>query len=238
MTTLTRDGITYTDEFAPRDLNPQDDVVSAFATPLSFAASQKTSPVDFTVALANERAQHDHPTRDWYEMCLALAHDVYGIPPLFDSAYHSWLGADDASKHPGGDPSKAPVGSALLFKGTSPYGHIMIAARPNGNVSGAWSNDLVRKGKVDYVHRTAPTFVWGQRYLGYMTEINGYELDLTHGTPPKPKQNKHYLAIEKAIANLERSRHTARHEHDEHDVKALQNQIDRLKRLDHSLRRY
>lgn len=238
MSTLTKDGITYTTDFAPRDLNPQSDILTPFATPEAFAATSKVSPVDYVKALANERAQHDHPTQSWFEMCLALCHTVYDIPALFPSAYASWLGADPDSKHPGTDPSKAPVGAALIFKGSSPFGHIMIAANPNGSVSGAWSNDLVRKGGVDYVHRTAPTFVWGQKYLGYMTEINGYELDLTHGAPPKPKQDKHYKAVEQAIVRLEAARDHAKAQHDQHDREALNKQIQSLKHLYSVLRHY
>jgi hypothetical protein len=237
MSAITLDGITYT-TLQPLELNPQDDVLSAFATPAAFAATQKVSPVDYVKALGNERGQHANPTQDWYEMCLALSRTVYDIPPLFSSAYASWLGCDPDSKHVGGDPNHAPVGAALIYKGSGAFGHIMIAANPNGSVSGAWSNDLVRKGKVDYVHRTAPTFVWGEKYLGYMTEINGYELDLTHGAPPKPKQDKHYKAVEKAIERLQAARDLAKHQHDQHDRDALNKQIKALHHLYSVLRHY
>jgi hypothetical protein len=230
--------ILYLPEPAPVD-HPQDDVLDALGLyhPESFGALPKVSPVDYLAALHNEREQHLNPTQDWTQFCLKLCRTVYDIPALFESAYAQWLGSDAADKHVGGDPNKAPVGAALIFKGSGAFGHIMIAARPfaDGTPS-AWSNDLVRAGKVDQVHRTAPTTAWGQAYLGYITAINGYDLDLTHGKPAKPKQTKHYVAIQHAIDNLKHAVDTAHADHDHADVIALHKQIDRLKHADQVLR--
>jgi hypothetical protein len=219
--------------------HPQDDVFEALGLfrPEGFVAVPHVTSVDFLGALHNEQQEHLNPTQDWTGFCQKLARSVYGIPALFESAWAQWLGADDADKHVGGDPNKAPAGSALLFKGSGPFGHIMIAARPfaDGTPS-AWSNDLVREGKVDQVHRTAPIEHWGQAYLGYITAINGWDLDLTHGAPPKPKQDKHYKAIERAVKNMQRALVVAHEHHDKHDVAAIHNQIDRLKHADQVLR--
>lgn len=190
-------------------------------------------------ALAWARAQVVNRSQDWTNYCQKFVHDAYGIPALFSSAYAQWLGADPADRFPGGNIDDAPVGSALCFKGVNPFGHIDLAAHPfqSGN-TGAFSNDLLREGYIDKVHRDAPITVWGHRYLGYLTAVNGYDLQLHKPhAHPVPKQQVPYRGIEAAITALEGSLATAGTQHDPGDVKALRAEVGRLKKMYGKLRR-
>ena len=191
------------------------------------------SPRTFEQALAFARAESAHRSQDWHGYCQKFVRSAYNIPSLFGSAWAQWLGADDEDKHPGGDPADAPLGSALCYKGSSPFGHIDLAAREIG----AWSNDLVRDGYIDWVPRTAPVTKWGQKYLGYLTAVNDYDLQLKKDAPPKPKQTKRYTAIDKAVQKLEVSLATARAQKDHADVAALAAEVEHLKELYATLRR-
>lgn len=190
-----------------------------------------TSPHTLKQALETARAEHRHPTEDWEGMCQRFVRTCWGIPPLFSSAWAQWLGADDEDKHIGGDPSKAPVGAALCYKGSGPFGHIMLAAN-NGK---AWSNDLVREGGIDYVDRNAPWSHWGQKYLGYLTAVNGYDLQFRVEQPPKPK-----LAptprIDRAIDRLRAARKSARERGAHEDARAIGVEISHLRDLREALR--
>lgn len=196
-----------------------------------------TTPVDFEAALKFYRDQARNPTQSWDGFCQMLARMSYGIPALYGSAFAQWLGAD--SKHKTTDLNQAPVGSFLCTKGANPAGHIFIAARPFKNgTSGGWSNDIVRQGEVDKCARNAPHDHWSHTNLGFILEINEHELDLTHGKPPKPKQNKRYEAVKVAIGKMEKALETAQRQKDHHDVRILTREINDLKRLYRNLRHF
>jgi hypothetical protein len=195
------------------------------------------SPNTWRQALDIAQAEAAAPSQDWTGWCQKFVRTTYGIPPLFSSAWTQWLGADPENKHPGGTPSTAPLGAALLYKGTGPFGHIMLAARPFANgVPAAWSNDLVEWGQIDKVARTAPSTEWAQGYLGYLTAVNDYDLQLRTIRPPKPKQDKPYKAVEKAIAAIEQAKERAKRDKDWADVRVLRDELHRLKRLHQQLR--
>lgn len=190
--------------------------------------------------------QHEdaHPSRSWHGMCQMSVRTAWGIGSLFGSAWLQWLGADPEDKHPGGNPADAPLGAALCWKGASPYGHIATKARPFTNGTPAiWSNDLVTDGHIDKAAATAPTTKWGQTYLGYLTAVNGYDLNLTAArkspatTRPRPKQAKKYAALAAALARVEDSLATANRQGDAADVKVLNAEAARLKHLHDTLRR-
>lgn len=203
----------------------------------TMVAPPKLSPNDYLEALAVAQREGAHPSQDWEGYCQKFFRLDYLIPPLFSSAWTQWLGADVEDRHAGGSPSEAPLGSALCYKGTGPFGHIMLAARdfPSG-VPAAWSNDLVVWGEIDKVARTAPTSAWSQGYLGYLTAVNDYDLQLREAKPPKPKQAKRYKAIAKAIEKMEKALETAKIRHDWTDVRVLRDELKRLRRLYAALR--
>ncbi|NUS01927.1 MAG: hypothetical protein HOV97_05110 [Nonomuraea sp.] len=196
----------------------------------ALVAPTHVSPRNFHDALLYARGQVDHPSQDWTGYCQAFVRSCWGIPPLFGSAWAQWLGADDADKHIGGDIDAAPLGSALIFKGSGQYGHIEFATYPfPTHTSGSFSNDLVTTGRINKVSRRAATDKWGQQYMGYLTAVNDYDLQL--GTPkaPKPKQDKQYQAIAHAITRLERALETATKQKDAADIRVLNRQIRQLK---------
>lgn len=170
----------------------------------------------YNEALAYAQAEHENETEDWEGYCQRFVRSCYGIPSLFSSAWAQWLGADDEDKHVSAFPAEAPLGAALCFKGSGPFGHIMLAARNDG----AWSNDLVRTGDIDWVQRIRPTVQWGQGYLGYLTAVNDYDLQLREAKPPKPKL-KRYASVQKAIDRMDRAIETAQAQKEWRDAKAL-----------------
>lgn len=194
------------------------------------------SPRTVEEALAFARAEHEHETEDWTNFCQRFVRTCYGIPALFSSAFTQWEGADPEDRHAGGNPADAPLGSALCYKGSGPFGHIMLAARPAGDVPGAWSNDLTRTGDIDWSARTAPTAKWGQLYLGYLTAVNDFDLQLKEPKPPKPKHTKRYEAIAFAIARLEGAVETAVNLGEKRDAKVIRAELRQLRELYAELR--
>lgn len=200
------------------------------------------TPVDFEAALLYCREQAAHidvpsyyssPT--WHNLCQAFCHEIYGLHTGGNaSAWIQWNATSPAHRHTTLNLDSAPVGSLLCTKGSSPFGHIFPAAHPfKDGTPGAWSTDLpVDNGHIGKVHRNAPILAWGHRPLGYITEINGFALDLTHTkNPPKPIQNKRYQRIEHAIQNLQHAVDQAKADKDHGDVVVLRNEIHRLKDL-------
>lgn len=196
------------------------------------------APRDFNDALKYAQVQDLRPSMDWTGYCQMFVRSCYGIPPLFSSAWTQWNGLDRDDKHAGGSPSDAPLGAALFYKGSGPYGHVMLAARPYKNgTPAAWSNDLVARGKIDKVARTAPTSAWNQKYLGWSDAINDYDLRLKTSAPPKPKQDKPYKGIGRAIGILTDSRAVAKAQKDTADVATFDKEIARLKKMYAEMRR-
>lgn len=194
------------------------------------------APRTVAQALAYARAEHENETEDWTGYCQRFVRSCYALPSLFGSAWAQWLGADADDKHPGDNPADAPVGAALCFRGGT-YGHIMLAAneRPDGT-AGAWSNDLVRTGDIDHVARTAPEYVWGHVYVGWLSAVNDYDLQLDTDKPPQPRQDKHYQRIARAIEKLEAARTVAAAVGEKRDAKMLTAEIRDLRDLYAELR--
>lgn len=196
------------------------------------------SPRDWREALEWSQRQAVHRSQDWTGYCQKYVRSAYGIPALFGSALAQWYGADAEDRHPGGAPTDAPIGAALCFR-SSPHGHIIYAARPfPSGTPGAWGTDMVRTGWGDKHPRTAPTTQWGQPYLGWLSAVNDYDLQLKEKKPPKPKQNKRYKAIARAIERMEDARTVARKQGDKKDAQAFTEEIRRLKRMYERMRRY
>jgi hypothetical protein len=185
------------------------------------------SPRTYEQALEFARHEHERESQDWDGMCQKFVRTCYSIPALFASAWAQWNGADPEDRHPGGKPADAPLGSALCFKGTSPFGHIMLAARDNG----AWSNDVKRQGDIDWCTRSFPATHWHQNYLGYLTAVNDYDLQLREAKPPRPKQTKRYEAVARAINNIDTAIENAKKRDDWKDVKVLRAQRNELRDL-------
>jgi hypothetical protein len=145
-----------------------------------------TTPSNFQDALAYARAQHrflNPPSNygsTWEGDCQAFCHCAYGLFGGGEpSAYAQWQALHPKQRHATSNTARAPLGALLFSKGRTPFGHIMIAARPfRDGTPAAWSTDLWETGRVGKVPRTAPHTEWGHEILGWGTAINGYDLDL------------------------------------------------------------
>lgn len=187
-----------------------------------------TAPRTVDEALAWAQGQHDHPTQSWHGLCQMFVHDAYGIGGGFGSAYAQWVGLDDADRHTGGNSADAPVGAALFYKGTNPYGHVMLAAHKGG----AWSNDLTRDGFIDFAARTDPETKWSQKYLGWGSSLNGVGLPLDAKKPPAPIEPTHrYAALRKAVDRLNSASDRAAHFGDKALAKTLHREAEILTKL-------
>ena len=142
---------------------------------------------DFNDVMGYAQEQWHSGRAIWRGLCQKFCRTAAGAGGGNASAWDQWKNMPAAHKHPGGHPDDAPEGSALFFKGSAPYGHVMLAKRafPSGRKS-AWSNDLVRSGAIDPVLRTDPTTHWGQGYLGYGTQLNGVNLDVNRPANHEP----------------------------------------------------
>jgi len=194
-----------------------------------------TAPRTVAEALDYAQAEHQNETQDWSGYCQRFVRSCYGIPALFGSAWAQWLGADEEDRHPGINPDDAPVGAALCFRGGT-YGHIMLAAHPHGDIDRAWSNDLERDGDIDIVARNRPIWQWGQEYVGWLSAVNDYDLELNTGKPPRPKQDKPYVRIAGAIEKLKAARENALRLGDKRDAKVLMAEVRRLEEFYAELR--
>lgn len=183
-------------------------------------------------ALAYAKAESERRSQDWAAYCQRFVRSCYGIEPLFASAWAQWLGADPEDRNPGIDPGEAPVGAALCYRGGA-YGHIMLAARDRDGVPMAWSNDLVRRGQIDYVPRSAPVTTWGQTYVGWLSAVNDVDLPLglAPDAPPKRPKPRRYESIRRAILRLEAARDTAAARGDAADVRLIKHELRRLRLL-------
>lgn len=177
-------------------------------------------------------------TGNWGGYCLTAARSSYGIPARDGSAIASWYAADPEDRHPLIDLSSALLGSALIWSGGSKgYGHIAVKAYPFKNGAAAvWGNDMIRYGMLDKHRVDLPRTVWGLNPKGYLTAINGYDLRLKEKKPPKPKDDKPYKGIQRAINNLEHSLEVARNERDHHDIVIIRKAIRINKRMYSELR--
>jgi hypothetical protein len=218
------------DPDAPLD-EADDDRALAFLTAL-------VAPRNAPEAIAWYAGQHEHPDKDYLALCLQFSRLGRGIPPQQPYAYAAWLAIDPDGKQVGGRPEDAPLGSFLFFKGPSSiFGHIMPKTRPfESHRAAAWSNDLVRAGKIDKVSVRGPIDRWGQSYLGHSWELHGYDMQVGKLTKPKPKDDKPYVMLERAAHNIGVSLDTARGEHDKDDVEKIRALLRRTERLAHKLK--
>lgn len=145
------------------------------------------TPSNTEETLAYCRAQHrrvnppDKYGSTWEGDCQAFCHVARGLLDGGNAtAYLQWLDLEPQNRVATSDTSKAPLGSMLFSKGSSRFGHIMIAARPfRDGTPAAWSTDLWRTGRVGKVPRSAVRTEWGHQILGYGFEINKHRLDMS-----------------------------------------------------------
>ncbi len=213
--------------------------------------TERVTPNNLSEMLLACQQQHEHMNAaafgygaDWEGDCQAFVHCMWGVGGGFGSAFAQWLGLDAEDRltltELKGDLANAPLGASLFSKGSSPFGHTWIRARPfPSHTPGSWTTDLWKTGLVGKVPINAPHTEWGHALLGAGLSTNGYALDLTGKNPPKPKQNKRYQRLNKAIhnmgegidslvlvrSNLRDALETAKSKHDTADVNHFSREI-------------
>ena len=195
-------------------------------------STTKFTPVDYVASLGWYSDAHEHRPFDVTNLCQKCARLSYEVEALNGSAWIQYLTTSPEHRHITSNFDDAPIGSFLITKGSNPAGHIFEARRPfaNGTPSG-WSNDVMRTGYIDAVSRNAPRDHWGHKNIAWIVEINGFVLDLTHGAPPKPLENKRYKRIERSINILQDIRLEEKKAHDVREARLIGDEIRRLKKL-------
>lgn len=117
-------------------------------------------------ALARARDEHTDPTRSWAGYCLMFTRTCLGIPAVHPDADAAWNSAE--KRHSTGTP---PAG-APVFWAVGEHGHVALSDG-KGNV---WSNDILRRGRIDLVAISTITNRWNARYRGWAEDLNGHDV--------------------------------------------------------------
>lgn len=117
-------------------------------------------------AKAFARAQHVRPTaappRRWYNLCQAFARQCIGAAPFGKSARLAFNAIPAEHRHTSAPP---PPGSIAYYgRRDRGFGHAVFVVE-GGYV---WSNDILRKGKIDRVKWDVFKRKWGLAYRGWI----------------------------------------------------------------------
>jgi hypothetical protein len=151
----------------------------------------------YAQAVAFARRQHNAPSQDWFNLCQALARQCVGAAPFGLSAREAFNAIPREHRHVSDPP---PAGSIAYYgRVRAGFGHAVFVVE-DGFV---WSNDILRKGKVDKVRWDVFVDRWGLAYRGWIDRCPHGELPVTrpdesraHGggaskrrrAPEKPRQ--------------------------------------------------
>lgn len=106
--------------------------------------------------------QHYHPSRDWTRDCLMFVRMSFNVGPRYGSAITAYYNTN--SRHTSWPPPKA----VPVWWAGGRYGHVALSIGDGT----CWSNDYVRRGKIDRVRISSITNGWNYRYLGWSEDIN------------------------------------------------------------------
>lgn len=121
-----------------------------------------------TQAIAYAKQQQKSGAAVWYQLCLKFTRIAAGIPAVHDSAATAWRNA--RKRHRTGTPPRG----AAVFWDIGKWDHVALSDG-NGFV---YSNDILRRGRIDRVPIATVTRRWGARYLGWTQDLNGHGLDI------------------------------------------------------------
>ena len=121
-------------------------------------------------AVAFARRQHNEPTQGWFNLCQALARQCVGAAPFGLSAREAFNAIPRDHRHLSDPP---PAGSIAYYgRARTGFGHAVFVVE-DGFV---WSNDILRKGKVDKVRWDVFVDRWGLPYRGWIDRCPHGEL--------------------------------------------------------------
>lgn len=126
-------------------------------------ASQLSAPQAYALA------QHNAPSKNWYQRCEEFVRKALGLPGGAGSAAIAEQQAvAHNALHSGIPPADVPV----FFDTGKPDEHVALSAG-GGYV---WSTDIEAHGKVDLVPISEIQQRWGATYLGWGSYLNGVNL--------------------------------------------------------------
>jgi len=116
----------------------------------------------YSQAVAFAEGQRRHPTQSWDNLCQAFSRQCVGADAWAASARLAYNAIPSNHKHSSTPP---PAGSLVYYGPTSyGYGHVTFAI-DNGYV---YSNDILRRGKIDVVRWNTFEDAWGYRFRGWV----------------------------------------------------------------------
>ena len=129
-------------------------------------------------AVAYAEQQRKAPTRDWTYLCQKFARTCVGAAAWGSTALKAWYAIPVSHRH-GGTP---PPGSLVYFDDPNRVGeagHVVFMVT-NGY---CYSNDILRRGKIDKVPLSLIRTKWGMRQLGWIDWTPSGSLNLLKTLP-------------------------------------------------------
>lgn len=105
--------------------------------------------------------------------CHRTCQNAWGLPRMYASAIDAWNHVPKEHRHT--DPKKAPIGAVHFWEGGS-YGHVAMQSDRKGVVIGT---DAPNPDHIGLEHIEFFTKNWGKKYLGWASQYNGVDLQLT-----------------------------------------------------------
>lgn len=119
------------------------------------------------------RNQHYNPSRDWTRDCLMFVRSSFNVGSRYGSAATAY--ANTNRRHTSWPP---PKGVPVWFNGPTYFDHVALSIGDGT----CWTNDYVRRGKIDRVGILTISRGWGAPYRGWSEDINEVRIY----TPPLP----------------------------------------------------
>jgi hypothetical protein len=111
----------------------------------------------YAQAVAYAEGQRLHPTQNWHNQCQKFARSCVGADAWATSALNAWTSTPATYRRYG-----TPAPGSLVYFGDRQPGHVIFMV----DHGYAYSNDILRDGKIDRIPWTAIHDRWGMRYLG------------------------------------------------------------------------
>ena len=138
----------------------------------------------YAQAKAFARQQHRSGSSSWLNLCQMFSRQCVGAPPFGASARLAFNGTPPEQRHTSGPP---PAGSIAYYgfrdRGA---GHAVFVVE-GGFV---WSNDILRRGRIDRVRWNVFQSRWGLPYRGWISACPAGELPVQCG--PEDQRGPRY----------------------------------------------
>lgn len=150
----------------------------------------------YAEAKAYAERQHVNPSQNWYVLCQKFARSCVGADVFGASARLAFNSIPKEHRHT----SYPPPPGSLAYYGFADrgFGHVVFVVE-DGYV---WSNDIVRRGKIDKVKWNVFQSKWGLPYRGWIdwTPSGAINLKPTAVLPYPPFPGKFWAATKRTPA--------------------------------------